>query len=214
MVGIIKCKVGQYSKFVVLGSDQFGAIKTEVFANALLPALEPEVLESGRPAVFAGKAERVNVIFIQVAPILKRDTQLEGALHGGNEFLFLDLQQLVKNEQRWNRRLTDTDCRNFVGLNKRYVEVFSDEFRQRCGGHPARGTTTCNDHFCYLFHNWHHFTFVSLISFAYGFSALSLDRMPAVVSDSIDSAGRLEAAWRSRHPWMQGFHGCVPEYAR
>ena len=123
---------------------------TKFLAQAQLLAFQPKMLKPRCPAVLSGITKGVDVIVAFVTPVLKRNTQLEGTLHCRYKVLLLDLQQFVQRLQRWNGCLTDAYGADFIGLDERHVQRFTEQFGDRCCRHPSRGTASGNHNFVYF----------------------------------------------------------------
>jgi hypothetical protein len=130
---------------VLLRGLQLQTIIAVVAGQAAPSALEPEMLESCGPMVFAADAEGVDVILTDIAPVLETDAQLERSLGRGHERLLIDVQQSVERHQRRNGRLAHTDGGNFVRLDQGDVEVLAQRLGQRGGRHPACSSATGDD---------------------------------------------------------------------
>src|SRR5206468_560095 len=73
MISVIHGVVRQMREAAKLGRPQFQAIVAEVAGQAALAALTPEMLEAGGPVVYAGQAERVDIVLAARAPVLEAD---------------------------------------------------------------------------------------------------------------------------------------------
>ena len=109
---------GRCAKRSCLRGLELEAIVAVVPGEFPLAALQPEVLEAGRPVILARHAEGMDVVLAGRAPVLEADAELEGALGRGHELLLVDLEQAMEGDQRRNRRLADAHRADLVGFDR------------------------------------------------------------------------------------------------
>src|SRR5688500_607147 len=105
----------------------------------------PVLLEADRPQVLADSSEAMDVTIADIAPVDELDSELERTLRGANEVVLVDLEQLIEGPDVRDRRLSDTDGPDFVGLDEHDAITASQDFRQCGRAHPA-GRASADDH--------------------------------------------------------------------
>ena len=86
------------------------------------------MLETGCPVIRSGITKGMNVFMVDIAPVLERDSQLEGGLGCRHELLFLDIEQPVIPDQWRNGRLTNADGSDLVRFDQCDVEHLAHGF--------------------------------------------------------------------------------------
>jgi len=137
VVGVVDALVRQVAEAFFLRRHELQAVIAVVAREAAVAALEPEVLEAGRPVVGAGHAERVDVVFPARAPAFEADAQLERGLCRGHEFLLADVEQAVEVHEARDRRLAHAHGSDVVRFDELDVDDLAKGARQRRRGHPA-----------------------------------------------------------------------------
>ncbi len=84
------------------------------------------MLKAGGPAVFSRESEGVNIVFVEISPVLESNAKLECPVYLCNELFLFDLEQLVQDQQRRNSRLANTNGRYLVGLDQFDIEILAD----------------------------------------------------------------------------------------
>ena len=126
MVRIAQRILLQQAKPACFRGHQFRGVATVVFGKTELPGLEPEMLKAGCPAALAGEAKGMNVVMADSPPVFETDAQLDGALHAGQKFCLIDLQQAVHRSEWRYGRLTDANRTDGVRFHQHHVQVCAD----------------------------------------------------------------------------------------
>src|SRR5690349_24247763 len=126
VVGVIDVDVGAGRKLVLLRGLQLEAIIAKLRLDAELEAPQPEIVELAHPGRLAVASERVDIAISDASPVLEQDSELERGGRRAHELLFVDLQQLVKDADRWNRGFTDTDGADFIRLDQCDLEQLAE----------------------------------------------------------------------------------------
>ena len=84
------------------------------------------------------------------SPVFELDSELEGSLHPGQKFCFVDLQQSMHGPERRYGCLADANRAYGVGFHEDHVQVRADQFRDGgCRG-PACGAAAHDDDILYI----------------------------------------------------------------
>ena len=145
VVGVVQPQARHDRELVLHRGGPFVAIFAELASDAHLQAFQPEMLETRRPTVLAGPTEGMDIVLVDVAPAFELDAELEGALGRLEEILLLDLDQIVKGDQRRDGRFADADRADLFGFHQGDVQRLAEQPRQGRGGHPAGGAAAGDD---------------------------------------------------------------------
>jgi hypothetical protein len=74
---------------------QFEAVIVERLVMAARQPVQPEMLEARRPVILAGRAERMEIGFAAILPVVEEDAELERRLRLSHELGFVDPKQAV-----------------------------------------------------------------------------------------------------------------------
>ena len=124
---------------------QLQAVIVIRLAVALGQAVQPEMLEPGRPMILAGQSERMEIAVAAVAPAVEQDAELERRLRRAHEIGLADAEHAVEQRERRNGRLAHTDRTDRVGLDQRHLGDGPKRISDRGGGHPAGGAAAGDD---------------------------------------------------------------------
>ena len=94
------------------------------------------------------RPEEPEVVEIAVAdtkPVNEFDAQLECRMGLPDEFVFVDAEEVIEQNDRRNGRLAHPDRADLFRFDERDPVRGASRFRKRSRSHPARRTTTHND---------------------------------------------------------------------
>ena len=146
MVGMILVLTGQCRKAPFPRRQMLCAIIANVRSQAHFAAFEPEMLETTGPAVFAQKTKGVQIVFTDITPVFKHDTEFKSSVRRGHHIRFIDIEQTMIQMQSGNSRLADTDGADLVGFNQGYIQLFAHQLAKGRCGHPACSAATGDHH--------------------------------------------------------------------
>ena len=122
VVRVVDVCLGRCREFVGLRRLQLEAVFAELGLDAEFQAAQPEVVELAHPGRLAIPAEGMDVAIALQRPVLERDAELERCGGRAHELLLVDLQELVKDTDRWNGRFANSDGADFFGFDQRDVD--------------------------------------------------------------------------------------------
>ena len=103
-------------------------------------------MEGNVGQIAADRTEGMHVFMPLLVPVDELDAELERALRVAQEFVLVDLQQLVELRDGRDRRLAYADDADLGRLDQGYRQPGTQHARQRSGRHPAGGSAAGNDH--------------------------------------------------------------------
>ena len=131
-------------ELVFLAGQQIDRVVVQPIRLAGLVGLQPVVVEVHQASLAPQAAKAVDVGLPLRAPVLELDAQLEGRLGPAHELVFVDADQVIELDDRWNRRLTDADRGYLVGLDQLNLGVLAQRVQQHRSRHPA-GSAAADD---------------------------------------------------------------------
>ena len=150
MVGIAQRILLQQTEPACFRGHQLRGVAAILFGKAERPGFEPEGLEACRPATLTCEAEGMNIVMADSPPVFELDGQLEGSLHPGQKFCFINIQQAMHGSERRYGCLADTNRTYGIRFHEDHVQVGADQLRDGGRRSPARGTAAHDDYILYL----------------------------------------------------------------
>ena len=109
------------------------------------PRGDPVLVDIGDVVWSAKAAERVEIAMAKLGPIDKLDAELERALRGFDEFVFIDAERAVEHPYRRDRRLAHANGADFLRLDQCDLAAMLKRVRQDSSRHPT-GRAATDDH--------------------------------------------------------------------
>src|SRR5690606_21465192 len=109
MIGTVPPLIGQMRALALHPGDPCEAITAIGLLVPALARVEPEMLETRRPVIFARQAEAVEIAVAVVLPVIEQYAELEGRLRRAHEFGLGDAEDAVEIDERRDRRFAHAD---------------------------------------------------------------------------------------------------------